>query len=83
MKVLKTTGNFMLVCPQSRVVFDPETPTEVENLTSFMKERIKSGNLVEVTEAPAAKTEIAAVGKDVARAEQHQKPAPAAKKHGK
>lgn len=48
MATYKTTGDFMLIDPQTRTVFDPGVETEVESVTAFIKERLKKGDLVEV-----------------------------------
>jgi hypothetical protein len=67
MKTFKTTGDFMLVDPQSRVVFDPGVPTNVENVTAFILERVKMKHLEEVGKPSDHPAEVAAVGKDAER----------------
>lgn len=67
MKTFKTTGEFMLIDPQSRVVFDPGVPTNVETVTPFILERVKMKHLEEVSKPADHAPPVAAVGKDAER----------------
>lgn len=48
MKKLQVTGDFMLICPWTRIEFNPGEPVEVEALSPFMEERLDSKQLAYV-----------------------------------
>lgn len=60
MHSLQVTGDFMLIDPETRTVFDPGVPVDVDHITHFIHERVALGQLAHVggdplpepTEAP-------------------------------
>lgn len=56
---IETTGDFMLIDPDTGIEINPGTITEVSNLSSFIQERIELKQLRIVKDEPAAPAPVA------------------------